>query len=273
MRLLLAITLLLAGSVMADVNLAVTCPAAKDGAARADCPAVSYQKPTASTLVRDMGTNTWRLFGSLLPADKIEVCASEALAGSLSDPSTGLPCTRWVSMFVSELSVAVPVTGQNTINVSWTPPTTNTDGSPVNLTGFRLYWGTVAGSLTQTVDVPARAAKYTLTQLPVGIIYVAGTALSADGESARSATVSGPSVAPAVPLPNAPVLKVQPADTNAYDLVKATNKLTLVSVGQVPAGTACVASTAVPAGFGIVDRAKVTLVAKTRPTVVVARCG
>ena len=40
------------------------------------------------------------------------------------------------------------------VNLSWTAPTTNEDGSPLtDLAGYKLYNGTATGVYTQTVDV------------------------------------------------------------------------------------------------------------------------
>lgn len=46
-----------------------------------------------------------------------------------------------------------PVTGSAL--VSWTPPTENTDGSPLNnLAGYRIYYGTSSSNLNQVAQVP-----------------------------------------------------------------------------------------------------------------------
>ena len=49
--------------------------------------------------------------------------------------------------------------------MTWTPPTQNTDGSPLNnLAGYRVYWGTQQGNYSNSVTIanpglaPVRAA-------------------------------------------------------------------------------------------------------------------
>ncbi len=84
-------------------------------------------------------------------------------------------------------SVAVTVTG--TASLSWVAPTKNTNGTPVTpLAGYRIYYGTSANALTQSINVSGAA---TLTQevtgLTSGTWYFAIAAVAADG------TVSAPS--------------------------------------------------------------------------------
>jgi hypothetical protein len=75
------------------------------------------------------------------------------------------------------------------VTLDWTPPTQNDDGSTLsNLAGYKVYYGTSATQLTQSVSVtnPGLTA-YTLSNLPAGTWYFQVTALSSTGfESARS---------------------------------------------------------------------------------------
>lgn len=54
--------------------------------------------------------------------------------------------------------VAFPALGQApTLDVSltWNPPTTNTDGTPLtDLAGYKVYWGTVSGTYPNSVSAP-----------------------------------------------------------------------------------------------------------------------
>lgn len=57
--------------------------------------------------------------------------------------------------------------------VSWTPVTTNTDGSPLTeLAGYRVHYGTQSGNYTTTVDItdPA-AANAIISNLQAGTTY------------------------------------------------------------------------------------------------------
>lgn len=84
-----------------------------------------------------------------------------------------------------------PTTGSAT--VSWSAPTTNTDGSALtDLAGYHIYYGTSATSLTQSVNITSSAiASYVLQNLASGTWYFAVTAVTnAGAESARSSVVS-----------------------------------------------------------------------------------
>lgn len=44
--------------------------------------------------------------------------------------------------------------GTNSLMLSWTPPTTNEDGSPLeDLAGYRLYYGNESGNYSYVADV------------------------------------------------------------------------------------------------------------------------
>ena len=72
--------------------------------------------------------------------------------------------------------------------MSWAPPTTNTNGTPVTaLSGYTLYYGTSPSALTQSVTVGSSTTSYTVTGLAAGTWYFAVAADAADGtESAMS---------------------------------------------------------------------------------------
>ena len=79
--------------------------------------------------------------------------------------------------------------GTGSAMLSWTPPTQNTDGSPLNdLAGYRIYWGTSTGSYAHSVTVNNPGlATYVVTELAPAQWYFAVTAYSASGtESGHS---------------------------------------------------------------------------------------
>jgi hypothetical protein len=59
------------------------------------------------------------------------------------------------------------------VPLSWVPPTTNTDGTPLtNLAGYVINYGTSASGLTQQITVAsATAISYTVTGLAAGAWY------------------------------------------------------------------------------------------------------
>jgi hypothetical protein len=88
---------------------------------------------------------------------------------------------------VTSAPTATMATGR--VALSWTPPTENTDGSALsNLSGYRVYFGTRADALTQSVQItnPGLTA-YVIENLPQGTTYFAVAAYNASGaESALS---------------------------------------------------------------------------------------
>ena len=83
-----------------------------------------------------------------------------------------------------------PVTAQN-VTVSWTPPTQNSDGSPLlNLARYRIYYGNSPANLSSniTVDNPG-LASFVVEGLQPGTYYFVVRAVSAaDIESVNSNT-------------------------------------------------------------------------------------
>jgi len=91
-------------------------------------------------------------------------------------------------------SVTVGVTAPSgTASLTWSAPTTNTDGTPVTpLSGYHIFYGTTQGALTQSVAVGGAATtSYEITGLASGTWYFAVAADAADGtQSAQSAVGS-----------------------------------------------------------------------------------
>ena len=82
-------------------------------------------------------------------------------------------------------------TGSATL--SWNPPTTNTDGSPLtNLAGYKVYWGTSQGSYPNSVTLMNPGlTSYVVENLAPGTYFFVATALnSISAESAFSAAGS-----------------------------------------------------------------------------------
>lgn len=80
-------------------------------------------------------------------------------------------------------SIQVVATATGSVTLSWTPPTQNTDGSPLNnLAGYKIYWGTSAGSYANSVTIANPGiATYVVSQLTPATWYFVVTAYSATG--------------------------------------------------------------------------------------------
>jgi hypothetical protein len=91
------------------------------------------------------------------------------------------------SLAAFNLTVLGVATGSATL--TWLPPTTNSDGSPLtNLAGYRIYWGTALGDYpnSTTLSNPG-LTSYVVANLAPGTYYFVATALNTTGgESAFS---------------------------------------------------------------------------------------
>lgn len=97
------------------------------------------------------------------------------------------------SASLATFSIAVTQLSTGSATLNWVPPTQNTDGTALtNLAGYRIYYGTSASSLTQSVQVAnAGLASYMLQNLSPATYYFAVSAYATTGaESARSNVIS-----------------------------------------------------------------------------------
>jgi putative Ig domain-containing protein len=89
-------------------------------------------------------------------------------------------------------SIQVVGTATGSATLMWTPPTQNTDGSPLNdLAGYKIYWGTSVNSYVNSasVDNPG-VATYVVTQLTPARWYFAVTAYSKAGTESPFSNVA-----------------------------------------------------------------------------------
>jgi hypothetical protein len=126
--------------------------------------------------------STGRLTGTPTAAN---VGAYNNITISVSDGSAS------TSLAAFNIQVVGTATGSTTL--SWTPPTQNTDGSPLNnLAGYKVYWGTSQGNYPNSVTIANPGlATYVVSQLTPARWYFVVTAYSATGtESGYSNAVS-----------------------------------------------------------------------------------
>jgi hypothetical protein len=97
------------------------------------------------------------------------------------------------SASLSAFAINVVQTSIGSATISWTPPTQNTDGSPLaNLAGYRIQYGPSATMLTQSVQIAnAGLSTYVVENLAPGTYYFAVRAYTTSGgESANSNVAS-----------------------------------------------------------------------------------
>jgi hypothetical protein len=84
------------------------------------------------------------------------------------------------SVALGAFSITVVGTATGSATLSWTPPTQNTDGSPLtDLAGYRIYWGTSQNGLLNSVTVNNPGlTSYVVDQLTPGTWYFATTAVN-----------------------------------------------------------------------------------------------
>jgi hypothetical protein len=101
--------------------------------------------------------------------------------------------TNRTSLRAFNVAVNSPGTSSGSATLSWTPPTRNSNGTALtNLAGYRIYYGTSAGSLTRTVTLNnAGLTRYVISDLSAATWYFSIRAYTSGGvESANSNNVS-----------------------------------------------------------------------------------
>jgi hypothetical protein len=89
------------------------------------------------------------------------------------------------------VTVAGAGAGNGTVTLGWSPPTLNTNGTPVTpLNGYTVYYGTSADSLTQSLAVAGGASKSCeITGLAAGTWYFDVAANATNGTNSATTAV------------------------------------------------------------------------------------
>jgi len=121
-------------------------------------------------------------------------CAVAALGIALSGCGGGGSGAVGSSAATSNESAAdPPAASSNAVTLNWTPPTENTNGSPLtNLIGYNIHYGTASGDYAQTISVSnAGIATYVVDNLTPGTYYFSVGAVNSQGtESPLSSQVT-----------------------------------------------------------------------------------
>jgi Putative Ig domain len=151
-------------------------PTAAD--ADGDTLAFSIQnKPAWATF----STTTGKLSGTPAAAD-VGTYSNIAITVSDGQASTAL----------SAFAIAVTTVSNGRATLSWTAPTSNTDGSTLaNLAGYRILYGTSASSLTNTIVINnASVTTYVVENLSPATWYFAITAVNSQGAESGNSNVA-----------------------------------------------------------------------------------
>lgn len=97
---------------------------------------------------------------------------------------------------------------QCSTTLTWTPPTQNTDGSPLtDLLSYRAYWGSAQGNYPFSETFPAPASsRFIGGPLAAGVNYLVLTAIDAGGNQSVYSNVATKDCGGAQPKPPGPVL-------------------------------------------------------------------
>lgn len=97
---------------------------------------------------------------------------------------------------LATFSIQVVGTATGSATLTWTPPTQNTDGSPLtNLAGYKVYWGTQQGSYSNSVTIANPGlATYVVDQLTPAQWFFVVTAYSSTGIESSFSNVASKQV-------------------------------------------------------------------------------
>jgi hypothetical protein len=134
-----------------------------------------------------------------LPAWATFSSATGQLSGTPAASSTGTYSNIVISVSDAKASTSLPPFAIAVVEVStgsavltWTPPTSNTDGSALtDLAGYRIVYGVSASQLTQTIQVTnAGASAYVIENLAPGTYYFAVRSYSSSGAESANSSVA-----------------------------------------------------------------------------------
>jgi hypothetical protein len=129
--------------------------------------------------------STGRLSGTPTAA---HVGVYDNIVVSVSDGQIG------ASLPAFAITVTAATTGS--VTLSWTPPTTNSDGSPLtDFAGYRIYWGTSPTNFPNSVTVDnAGLSSYVVEQLTPATWYFVVTAFHAHGTESNFSNVASKTI-------------------------------------------------------------------------------
>jgi hypothetical protein len=184
-------------------------------------PLLAQVAPTGSftlaTQVNANGTLTPTLSWSTTPAATVCTASGDPAWTGVKAASGSVTLAAFPTTTPKAYALVCTWPGDTQALLTWTPPTQNTDNTPLtNLAGYRINWGTSSTALTQVVQVANPAAtSYTITGLTVATWFFGIKAYTTQGaESAlsniASKVVTGPvewTQSTGVKIPKAPVLQ------------------------------------------------------------------
>lgn len=224
--------------------------------------------------------------------------ADTCMEGTVSRPIAG---SRVITGLLAPATYTITCTGgKNYSDISWTAPTTNSDGTPIpatgplSLSGFNLYYAKTLAAVDTVapVVIGPTLRTYRITGQDNSTWYYKLSAVNVAGaEGPRTAavtnvinrvSVNGTASVSITPPPNPPGTVVIAPDQvppvfsttypTVYNIVKKTNGFVLMPVGTVALNTPCDVNTSVN-GYNVVPVSAVKWSGTVKPIVVVAQCS
>ena len=134
-------------------------------------------------------TNTGLLSGTPLA---VNVGSYSGIVISVSDgtSSAALPA------FAITVNAAAGGTTTGSATISWTAPTQNVDGTPLtDLAGYRIYYGTSAASLSNSVTIASSTAtSYTIGNLSSATWYFAVSSYASTGQESALSNIGSKTI-------------------------------------------------------------------------------
>jgi Fibronectin type III domain len=148
---------------------------------------------------------SWALYGLLLAFPLLTGCNATGASSASEPAAVSGPLGQSLSLNTAptrtltpastppSTSTSKPASTEKSVDVTWTAPTTNTNGSALtDLAGYTIHYGTSAGALNRSIKVAnAGASDYVVQGLTDGTWYFAVTAYTNTGlQSSYSSVVS-----------------------------------------------------------------------------------
>jgi len=167
----------------------------------------------------------------------------------------------------------------NAATVTWSAPTTNTDGSTISTAGtdaiasYKVQWGTCSGGAFGVIagekTLPATPLTAMLTGIAAGPTCFQMFAINSSGVSSDPSNVAQKTILPLKPSPPS-LVAVQLSVV--YQVLGVKDRFALVPVGTVPGDTQCDTTQSVN-GYYAVPRDAVVWYGSVKPQLVVAQCS
>lgn len=138
----------------------------------------------------------WKMVLPIMAAMLLIGCGGGGDDASTSATPTSSSGTSNTGSGTSNTGTASPSVGSGTATLSWYAPTENTDGTALtDLSGYRIYYGTDADALSQSVDIDTVGiTTYVVSNLGTGTWYFAIKAYNAAGVESDLSNVASKTI-------------------------------------------------------------------------------